>query len=437
MNGRKLRRLIIPVAFILLTITLFTGKQFTPLAIAGAADLPHVEGQIIVQLNPASGATIEEINTTYNTTTIQLLAPSLGIYLLQAPTGTPESDIIEAMEFDLRLIYAEFNFIGELPEAAQSRIWAWGGPDDAPYFQQYAADLLNLNPAHAITKGEGTIIAILDTGIQLDHPALAAFITDTGFDFIDNDTIPADVYDGLNNQLVPGSAGGHGTHVAGIVHLVAPEAQLMPVRVLGPDGSGNAFTVAEAVLYAIDHGADVINLSMGMPKKSETLVAVIREATLNGVVVVAAAGNEGTRDKQFPAAGSCALAVTAVGPNMLKADFASFGSWVDFAAPGDGIYSTFPVNGYATWSGTSMATPFVSGQAALLRSLGPTLTARDIALLMSNTARSLKNINPPGIKLGAGLPNIAASIDLLLTGPIPTTNRSIMSGSCVEPGPAK
>ncbi|HNB53932.1 MAG TPA: S8 family serine peptidase, partial [Anaerolineales bacterium] len=133
-----------------------------------------------------------------------------------------------------------------------------------------------------------------------------------------------------------------------------------------------------------------------------------------------------------PAATQCALAVTSVGPGGVKTSFANYGKWITFAAPGEGIYSTFPVSGYAWWSGTSMAVPFVTGQAALLASVDPTLNPRQIAQLIGGTAVSLDTANPAYVgQLGAGQPDMEASLSALLSGNIPASARGLMSGSCV------
>jgi subtilisin family serine protease len=394
----------------------------------------HVTGEIVIKIDPLSGATIDDINATYGTTTIKPLASKDGIYLLQAPAGKDAEIVINEMEFDLRLSFAELNFIGQAPEADPRGISRWGGLDATPYPSQYASEQLGLAQAQVISRGAGAVVAVIDTGAQLDHPALAASFTAARHDFIDGDDAPDDVFSDANGDGVADeAAGGHGTHVAGIVHLVAPEAQIMPLRVLDANGDGDIFTVAEAILYAIHNGADVINLSLGTPSKSDLLKDVVREATRNGVVVVAAAGNLNSKNPQYPAAVECAISVTAVGPTGVKSEFANFDTKVDLAAPGESIYSTFPTDGYAWWSGTSMATPFVAGQAALIHSAAPTLNAREIALLIGGTAHSIDILNPQFAgRLGAGQVDIGASLELLLTGNLPKSNHGLMSLSCIQ-----
>lgn len=411
--------------------TIILGLLFglNPTLVLAKDKTPRVAAQLLIQLNPLSGATVDDINATYGTSILGQLTAVTDLYLLQTPPGADPKELAETMELDPRLLFAEPNYLGEIPEAIGSSAWVWGGEDTAPYADQNAADLLNLSPAHALSTGAGTIVAIIDTGVDLDHPALAAVIT-TGYDFVDGDSDPDDELSGDPGR---GKVGGHGTHVAGIVHLVAPDARIMPLRVLGSNGQGDAFSVAEAVLFAVDNGANVTNLSLGMASHSDTLKTAVRYATERGVVVVGAAGNLGNKEKQHPAATQCVLGVTAVNAARQKTNFANYGSWVAYAAPGEAIYSTFPDGSYAWWSGTSMAAPFVAGQAALLRQLDRSINARDIALLIAHTSENLDPLNPAYAgNLGTGLPNITASLERLLSGDIPTSNRGIMSDQCVS-----
>jgi subtilisin family serine protease len=186
---------------------------------------------------------------------------------------------------------------------------------------------------------------------------------------------------------------------------------------LDSDGMGDAFLVAQAILFAVENGANVINLSLGTTGESDLLEEVVEEAAQSGVLVVAAAGNLGTSQEVYPAANECALAVTSVGPADVRSDFASYGSWVDLAAPGESIYSAFPVDGYAWWSGTSMAAPFVAGQAALLLGYDASLNVFDVADLIGGTAQSLDSANRRGAGLlGAGKIDVAASLSALVEG---------------------
>lgn len=366
-----------------------------------------VPDQLVVKLNPASGVTINTINGAYGTTTLQPLLNSGGIYLLQAPATMNTLELIEQMAGDARLNYAEPNFYGELPEGGSRSKWAWAGSDPAPIGAQYAATMLQLSTAHQLSRGDQVTVAVLDTGIQLDHPRLAARLTTARYDFIDDDAVPDEDFANLdrNGDGLVDAIAGHGTHVAALISLVAPEAQIMPLRVLDANGRGNVFLIAEAIVYASQHGADVINLSLGAHTRSRLLGEVITAATTtHNALVVAAAGNLNSTELMFPAAEEAALAVTAIDRNQQKADFANYGPWVDIAAPGDEIYSAFPIDGYLYWSGTSMATPFIAGQAALLASRYPALTAGELRRCILTTAQPLTP------ELGAGLTDFVTSL---------------------------
>jgi thermitase len=327
---------------------------------------------------------------------------------------------VNQMANDLRLLYAEPNFFARSPEGS-ARHRAWGVSDVAPTSEEYAAQALGLVSAHAISQGEGTTVAVVDTGAQLDHPALVAnFEGVKGYDFVDNDKNPSDRpvgkdadCDGHKDEMV-----GHGTHVAGIVDITAPAAKIMPLRVLDTEGYGNVFTIAKAVYFAEHNRADVINLSLGSPSRSKLLQEVIKDATANGVLVAAAAGNSNSFVAEYPAAGNGVaasadglVAVTSVNRYDQKSDFANYGMWVDIAAPGESIRSTFPVSKYAYWSGTSMATPFVSGQAALIHAVYGLLDPAGVEARIRCSARSLLATDPIyAAMLGAGGADVGASL---------------------------
>jgi subtilisin family serine protease len=414
---------------LLVYLLLFSGYRGTALA---DEDSDYVPGQVVVQLE--EDASIHDINQTYGTVTIAELVPGRGIYLLQAPEGTEVEALLDAMEDDPRLVYAEPNLLAEAPEAIRSKDWAWGGEDEEPYGQQYALVSINLAGAHDLSTGEGITIAIVDTGVQLSHPALAAQITAVQADFVDGDGIANDEANGLDDdgdRQVDESTG-HGTHVAGIALLVAPQAGIMPVRVLDSDGMGNVFAVAEGILFAIENGADVINLSLGTTQDSDLLEDVIEEAAEDGILVIAAAGNFGSRQETYPAADECALAITSIGPTGVRSKFANYGSWVDLAAPGESIYSSFPIDGYAWWSGTSMAAPFATGQAALLLGYDPALKLEDLADLMAGTAHPLEGSRQGRRSLfDAGKIDVLASLQALASGEIPDA-RELLDDDCED-----
>lgn len=392
-----------------------------------------VPNQVVVKLAP--GVNPAKINRTYGTTVIAKMVPGQPIYLLATRKGTNVDRLIQRLMSDPRVIYAEPNFYLEQPEIDRRSAWGWGGQNPTPYNDQYALDLINLEGAHALGRGTGAIVAVVDTGVQLNHPALAGSLTSARLDSLDNDAIPSDKGNGRDDdgdgEIDEGT--GHGTHVAGIVHLVAPEAKIMPLRALDSDGRGNTYAVASAIHFALHHDADVINLSLGVGKvESDVLTEATRTAAEEGVLVVAAAGNQNSDVPQYPADDECVVAVSTVGPMGVRAPFANFGSWIDLVAPGESIHSTFPTNGYAWWSGSSMATPFVSGLAGLLFGNDQTLSPIEVSDLIGTTARSTDNANPDYQgKLGYGLIDAEAALVALSSGQQPSSLELIADGCTV------
>ena len=219
--------------------------------------------------------------------------------------------------------------------------------------------------------------------------------------------------------------------------LVAPESKILPVRVLDVDGRGDTFALAEAIIWAVDHGhASVINMSLGSDADATVLEESIAYAQSRGVLIVAAAGNDNLDNPQYPAVYPDVLGVTAVDDAGHKADFANYGSgWVDLAAPGVAITSTVPVSGsiyYATWSGTSMAVPFVSGAAALVRQALPDAPPAEVSNQLFQTGRNLDALNPgyEG-KLGRLLDIDAALPDIVLPPPPEPTDTYVYTDADV------
>ena len=248
-------------------------------------------------------------------------------------------------------------------------------------------EVWNGNSSFIGTKGTGSTIAVIDTGVDLDHPEFTGRIT-AGYDFVDNDSIADD-------------GDGHGTHVAGTIagshndgrgiSGVAPESNIMPIRVLGDDGTGWTSDIVAGIRWATDNGANVINLSLGGGGYSQAMADAIRYASERDSVVVMASGNSGRRSPDYPAAHArnYGLAVGAVNQEYNFANFSNQAGSVtlDFVtAPGVRIYSAAPGGRYTTMSGTSMATPHVAGVAALLKSYDNTLTSESIEDLITGTA---------------------------------------------------
>ena len=227
----------------------------------------------------------------------------------------------------------------------------------------------NTDRAHRYVTGAGVTVAVLDTGVDLDHPALAGRLL-PGYDFVENDDAPDDTATGVDEDGNGFTGVGHGTHVAGSIAAIAPGARILPVRVLDGDGGGLLFDILAGMNFAISRGAQVINLSMSTPEDSPLLRAAIDDALARNIIVVAAAsGAAGALE--YPAAYDGVIAVGATRVGGQATDFSSpLVDIVDVLAPGEMIYGPYANGGYAWWSGSSMAAPVVTGEAALLLERG-------------------------------------------------------------------
>jgi thermitase len=199
--------------------------------------------------------------------------------------------------------------------------------------------------------------------------------------------------------------------IAGIIARIAPNAKILPVRVLNGDGLGTMMNVAKGLHYAVKAGARVVTMSFGSLRLSEAMKDVVDEAKNAQVVMVAAAGNDGTDKMQFPALRSGVMAVTSVEANNVKSTYSSYGSAIQVVSPGTGIRSTYVNGGYANWSGTSFSVPFVAAEAALIVSRYPTADARKVSDSIRATAITVDNVNPSySGELGKGIIDIEAGV---------------------------
>ena len=388
-----------------------------PDAVGSTSGASTETGEVVITVTP--GADPYLIASDYGALVVDVTD---GLSVLR-PTGGEVADVLcTRLSGDPRVVTVEPNAV-LVPAEARQRSFAfddgYGAMDT--YQQQPAAEAINLYAAHYAGKGDDVAVAILDTGADRTHPALAGQIAG-GWDFIGNDADFSDTHDGLdsNSDGVVDGAYGHGTHIAGIVSLVAPRAKLLIVRVLDSDGRGDVRSVAAGIRWATQHGARVINMSLGMLQSSPAINSAIVQAAGEGVLCVASAGNWGAETPQeFPARMGDVVAVAAVDAAEQPASFTSYGSFVDLCAPGLAVRSAYPGGLYRLWSGTSMSTAFVSGTAALLLANHPSWQPAAVRTRICSWSNALVNASATlSSKLGAGALDAGAALapDLPLGG---------------------
>ncbi|MDM5452689.1 S8 family peptidase [Peribacillus simplex] len=298
---------------------------------------------------------------------------------VEVPKGETTDNVIEELEEQKNVEYAEPNYLFK----------KMASPNDPAYKDQWHHKTLGTNAAWTKTMGsKEMVVAIIDDGIDRNHADLKGKIVNA--------------YDTVRNRknIVP--KGEHGTHIAGIIAGsanngiggagVAPNVKLMPINVF--DGEyANTADIIDAIHFAVQHKANIINMSLGDTSYSEALNKAVQEAYKKGVLIVAAAGNEGDMGKNvqrvYPAAFSHVISVAATDSRDKRASYSSYHSTVDIAAPGDDILSTLPDGKYGWMSGTSMATPMVTGVAALIWSYEPKLNKSEVEYRLYDSAVDL------------------------------------------------
>lgn len=338
------------------------------------------------------------------------------------------------------------------------------------YTGQTAATIIRLNNARSATSltGAGIIVAIIDTGADQTHPVLASALL-PGFDFTRNlsggsewpDLDPslaaklqqstATILDGQTVEPLSASTAvildqstatildqstatildstypefGHGTMVSGIVHLVAPNALIMPLKAFRADGTSNLSDIVQAIYYAANNGANVISMSFSTPQSSPSLQTAIQYALNKNVTLVAASGNDGLNTKVYPASYGGVEGIASTTNTDVRSSFSNYGSGVTiFAAPGEGVVSTFPGASFAAGWGTSFSAPMVAGSAALVLQARPTDKPGDVTNALS------KAVQISGLG-GYGRIDLYQALTNLLG--ISSTSGSNTSGSSTQP----
>jgi hypothetical protein len=304
------------------------------------------------------------------------------------------------------------------------------------YVTQPAAQIVRIADAHSAFNVSGAgIVAVIDTGVDSTHPVLQPVLVG-GYDFTRNQQgadeksditqptwpitsgVPPQCVNGSNEAVLDQStvsvvdnsqyaAFGHGTMVSGIIHLVAPTALIMPLKAFQANGTGYTSDIIRAIFWAVRQNARVLNMSFSATQPSLALQLALSYATTNGVISVAAAGNSGSSTAVYPAGYGNVISVASTDNNDNRSSFSNYGSWIWLAAPGEGVVTTYPWNGYAAVWGTSFSTPLVSGTAGLLLQTNWTLTQNDVA-------NAVAHAHPLGPDLGHGRLDIVQAIQAVV-----------------------
>lgn len=372
----------------------FASRTVMPLAMSEPLD-PYIAGEYLVSVDPHRPALNALVQMGGE---VVRRIGSQDLYLIRFPDVAHMDRTLELYRVD-GVRFVERNM----------RISTLSVPNDACYSQQWSLPMISLEEAWGITRKTGpVVVAVLDTGIRTDHPDLDPERFVPGVSFVGGDKSRGDVNDW----------NGHGTHVAGIIGAwthngigiagIDPQVKLMPVRVLNSEGKGDLATVAQGIGWAVENGAHIINMSLGMSlltAQSNTLGEAIASAAAAGVILVAAAGNDDAAQLRAPANNPHVIAVGAVNSQKVRSAQSNYGEGLDIMAPGSSILSTYTAPDYHRLSGTSMAAPHVTGVISLMYAQGMT-DAEEIRRILKNTAETIG----PADEYGAGLINAHAAV---------------------------
>lgn len=394
--GRAVNRAFVTVLAALL-VAFATSAFAGPASPAQDSGGQWETGRVVAGVRP--GTTSKELDKSVKRSHARLVRTVAGgrVAIIAPHAGFSAEGVARELERESTVLHAR-------PEL---RVRALLAPNDPAYPTQWGMARVGAPTAWDVQRGSGSVsVAVIDSGVEYAHPDLAGRVdTVNGWDFVDGDAQAQDDF-------------GHGTHIAGIIAAntdnglavagMAHGCTLMPLRVLDAAGNGTDTSVALAIRWAADRGAQVINLSLGSAERSLVMEEACDYAIAQGCVVVAASGNSAAQvgwepgQIQHPAAYAPVVAVGAVDQSALRASFSEWGSALDLTAPGVGIVSLYPTGGQATITGTSMAAAHVSGVAALIRSQYPRLSGPDTVALLESSAEDLGTAGKD-YRFGSGL----------------------------------
>ena len=352
----------------LLSLLLVTSSIAVPLPVVAAAETGPKTMRLVVAFRPGTSDAQALHSAARGGGKIVERIPQLGVVVVELPSVAVAN---------AKAGWADDPRVAEVE--ADGTVQATWTPPEPLWGHQWEQRQVRTPLAWDLERGgKATVVAVVDTGVQPSHPDLAKHLLD-GRDFVNRDRNPRD-------------DNGHGTAVAGVIGALAANrdgvagtcnlCRILPVKVLNSSGSGYWSVAAKGIIWAADHGADVINLSFGGPSGSTTLANAVSYARSRGAVVVAAAGNNGTSNYFFPAAYTGVISVAATTDMDLRYSWSNYSSsWVTLAAPGC-TWTSKLGSSYGSFCGTSAAAPLVSGIAALVESRKPALTGPEIETIL-------------------------------------------------------
>lgn len=354
-----------------------------PLQQAFSQDM--IQNHVILKIQ--KGALLDPILGDLNTVEIDTIAGK-NTFLVYYSDSMPVDSVVMRFEGVPEVIYARPDLVCAMPEIDQisqsfpdeSRPVFVSGVSPESYYDQAGAVVISADSANLISTGSGVTVAVIDNGIDYNHPLFQNSISEYGYDFIDDDGNPAEE---------TGTLLGHGTFVSGIVKRIAPSCVIMPLRAFDAEGIGSSFKVAQAIYWAVDNGAGVINMSFSMTESDPVIHDAIDAALGASLALSASPGNNGQEMPTYPAAYAGVIAASAIDSLDYIAPFSNYGNYIDVCAPGVNIYSSMAGEyQWGTWSGTSFSAPIVSGVCALVLSLEPGINSYSIRNLIKTTAET-------------------------------------------------
>jgi len=385
-----------------------------PMVRKASSNMNYAAGRVLVKMTPTASAATAKASLPGVRSLEGLTSKAAGAnakatgrpawFLAELNDGVTVEQALQTLAAEPSVLSVKPDFIRSLPTPIHSN--ANSSAADPNEGQQYALERIEAAAAWQMEAGQkSVVVAVIDTGVQMNHPDLSAQMwknpneTANGIDD-DNNGFVDDLngWNFVSNNNNPNDDNEHGTHCSGIVAATRGNGQgiagtanvtIMAVKVLDSQGSGAISGILRGVQYAADNGASIISLSLGGGSFDEAEAELYRDVIARNVVVIAASGNESANEVGYPAAYEGVISVGATDINDQIANFSNTGQGLSISAPGVDVLSTVPGSTYASLSGTSMATPYVAGVAALVRSANPSITAAQVGQRLMDSADDL------------------------------------------------